>query len=231
MHQRAPRQHRYHPLQQPHLPSWWYRVEQIPQRHLHFNGWHENHFPGVLQVRMIHHISERKWNGLVVFCANIYSLDSGLPRVDSKNYGITIKETDQPLLLHRPKERLKPGGKVKLSSPSIFTQYMRVNIKNWYKHGNMYTICWHSNDVSQGRDQSMSLEILNNICSFLISISNSILNIWGNLLFCICHQRSGMCKRCQLDGGGITVKTDNPLRFWIVAILGGEVSLDIIKRS
>uniref|UniRef100_A0A3Q3RHZ1 Piwi-like protein 2 n=1 Tax=Mastacembelus armatus TaxID=205130 RepID=A0A3Q3RHZ1_9TELE len=29
----------------------------------------------------------------------------------SKNYGITIKEMDQPLLLHRPKERLKPGGK------------------------------------------------------------------------------------------------------------------------
>ncbi|KAM8887213.1 piwi-like protein 2 isoform 2-T2 [Spinachia spinachia] len=29
----------------------------------------------------------------------------------SKNYGITIKETDQPLLMHRPKERAKPGGK------------------------------------------------------------------------------------------------------------------------
>ncbi|XP_038559876.1 piwi-like protein 2 [Micropterus salmoides] len=29
----------------------------------------------------------------------------------SKNYGITIKEMDQPLLLHRPKERSKPGGK------------------------------------------------------------------------------------------------------------------------
>ncbi|KAK5871678.1 hypothetical protein PBY51_004543 [Eleginops maclovinus] len=29
----------------------------------------------------------------------------------SKNYGITIKEMDQPLLLNRPKERAKPGGK------------------------------------------------------------------------------------------------------------------------
>ncbi|KAM4616857.1 piwi-like protein 2 [Polymixia lowei] len=29
----------------------------------------------------------------------------------SKNYGITIKEMDQPLLVHRPKERSKPGGK------------------------------------------------------------------------------------------------------------------------
>ncbi|XP_072289719.1 piwi-like protein 2 [Eucyclogobius newberryi] len=29
----------------------------------------------------------------------------------SKNYGITIKEIDQPLLMHRPKERARPGGK------------------------------------------------------------------------------------------------------------------------
>ncbi|XP_041827468.1 piwi-like protein 2 [Melanotaenia boesemani] len=29
----------------------------------------------------------------------------------SKNYGITINEMNQPLLLHRPKERSKPGGK------------------------------------------------------------------------------------------------------------------------
>uniref|UniRef100_A0A671UFG7 Piwi-like protein 2 n=1 Tax=Sparus aurata TaxID=8175 RepID=A0A671UFG7_SPAAU len=28
-----------------------------------------------------------------------------------KNYGITIKEMDQPLLMHRPKERARPGGK------------------------------------------------------------------------------------------------------------------------
>ncbi|XP_036382072.1 piwi-like protein 2 [Megalops cyprinoides] len=32
--------------------------------------------------------------------------------LNSKNYGITIKELDQPLLVHRPKERSKPGGKV-----------------------------------------------------------------------------------------------------------------------
>lgn len=29
----------------------------------------------------------------------------------SKNYGIAIKEMDQPLLMHRPKERSRPGGK------------------------------------------------------------------------------------------------------------------------
>ncbi|XP_015196795.2 piwi-like protein 2 [Lepisosteus oculatus] len=30
----------------------------------------------------------------------------------SKHYGITIKEIDQPLLVHRPKERSTPGGKI-----------------------------------------------------------------------------------------------------------------------
>ncbi|XP_078812582.1 piwi-like protein 2 isoform X1 [Oryzias latipes] len=30
----------------------------------------------------------------------------------SKNYGITVQETNQPLLVHRPKERSNPGGKV-----------------------------------------------------------------------------------------------------------------------
>ncbi|MBN3310147.1 PIWL2 protein, partial [Amia calva] len=30
----------------------------------------------------------------------------------SKNYGISIKELDQPLLVHYPKERSKPGGKI-----------------------------------------------------------------------------------------------------------------------
>lgn len=34
--------------------------------------------------------------------------------MNSKNYGITIKEMNQPLLVHRPKERSKPGGKVDL---------------------------------------------------------------------------------------------------------------------
>ncbi|XP_043096806.1 piwi-like protein 2 [Puntigrus tetrazona] len=29
-----------------------------------------------------------------------------------KNYGIAVKELDQPLLIHRPKERSRPGGKV-----------------------------------------------------------------------------------------------------------------------
>ncbi|KAM9446701.1 piwi-like protein 2 [Clarias gariepinus] len=29
-----------------------------------------------------------------------------------KNYGITVKELDQPLLIHRPKERARPSGKV-----------------------------------------------------------------------------------------------------------------------
>lgn len=56
----------------------------------------------------------RKLHLSLLFCANIYTSVSGPPHIDSKNYGITIKEMDQPLLLHRPKERSQPGGKVKV---------------------------------------------------------------------------------------------------------------------
>lgn len=54
----------------------------------------------------------------------------GLPSVDSKNYGITIKEMDQPLLMHRPKERARPGGKVELffSYFNIITNVLSIII-------------------------------------------------------------------------------------------------------
>lgn len=53
MHQRTRRQHCHHPLQQPHLPHWFHWVEQITQRHLHFDGWHCNYLCGLLQVRLL----------------------------------------------------------------------------------------------------------------------------------------------------------------------------------
>lgn len=37
----------------------------------------------------------------------------------SKNYGIMIKEMDQPLLMHRPKERSKQQGKVEPLSVTL----------------------------------------------------------------------------------------------------------------
>lgn len=53
MHQRTRWQHRHHPLQQPHLPHWCHWVEQITQRHLHFDGRHCNYLCGLLQVRLL----------------------------------------------------------------------------------------------------------------------------------------------------------------------------------
>lgn len=53
MHQRTHRQHCHHPLQQPHLPHRCHWVEQITQRHLHFDGWHCNYLCGLLQVRLL----------------------------------------------------------------------------------------------------------------------------------------------------------------------------------
>lgn len=52
------------------------------------------------------------------------------PHLHSKNYGITIRDIDQPLLMHRPKERSKPGGKVKLffSVPSYMNKCARYMV-------------------------------------------------------------------------------------------------------
>lgn len=50
--------------------------------------------------------------------------------VNSKNYGITIKEMNQPLLIHRPKERSKPGGKVNLC-PTFSSFCFVVIIKSY----------------------------------------------------------------------------------------------------
>lgn len=51
--------------------------------------------------------------------------------VDSKNYGITIKEINQPLLIHRPKERSKPGGKVNLCPTFSSFSFFAVVIKSY----------------------------------------------------------------------------------------------------
>lgn len=53
MHQSTHRQHCHHPLQQPHLPHWCHWVEEVTQRHLHFDGWHKNHLCRILQVRQL----------------------------------------------------------------------------------------------------------------------------------------------------------------------------------
>lgn len=179
MHQRTRRQHCHHPLQQPHLPHWCHWVEQITQRHLHFDGWHCNYLCGLLQVRLLFPtancfcvcvcVVKYQQFGLHTNPTMKRSVGSGVffffspfsPMLmwlhvcfvflfNSKNYGITIKEMDQPLLLHRPKERSRQGGKVKtyvfkkvLFNSSVQQHYLCLreiflksvlNMEWWFPH-------------------------------------------------------------------------------------------------
>uniref|UniRef100_A0A673H435 Piwi-like protein 2 n=1 Tax=Sinocyclocheilus rhinocerous TaxID=307959 RepID=A0A673H435_9TELE len=84
-----------------------------------------------------------------------------------KNYGITIKELDQPLLSHRPKERSKPGGKVitgeilllpELSFMTGIPEKMRKDFKA------MKDLTMHINVGAEQHTQSLK-QLLHNINS------------------------------------------------------------------
>lgn len=80
----------------------------------------------------------------------------GLSHFISKHYGITIKELDQPLLMHRPKERAKPGGKVRLSSIScliiddqdsrLSSEFLHQNATLWLQYVLTMSIFFQANN-------------------------------------------------------------------------------------
>lgn len=98
----------------------------------------------------------------------------------SKNYGITIKEMDQPLLMHRPKERSKPGGKQvitgeillvpELSFMTGIPDKMRKDFKS------MKELTMHINVSSEQHTNSIK-QLLNNISSSPDSLKE--LRRWG----------------------------------------------------
>uniref|UniRef100_A0A673H5A1 Piwi-like protein 2 n=1 Tax=Sinocyclocheilus rhinocerous TaxID=307959 RepID=A0A673H5A1_9TELE len=96
-----------------------------------------------------------------------------------KNYGITIKELDQPLLSHRPKERSKPGGKVitgeilllpELSFMTGIPEKMRKDFKA------MKDLTMHINVGAEQHTQSLK-QLLHNINSNNEAVSE--LARWG----------------------------------------------------
>uniref|UniRef100_A0A3P8QN72 Piwi-like protein 2 n=1 Tax=Astatotilapia calliptera TaxID=8154 RepID=A0A3P8QN72_ASTCA len=111
----------------------------------------------------------------------------------SKNYGITIKEMDQPLLLHRPKERSRQGGKVKtyillvpeLSFMTGIPEKMRKDFRAMkYEYFSLLqlkgrtlpfeTICLQSSSFATGADVSWSREVVRDA-----SISSIPLKTWA----------------------------------------------------
>ncbi|XP_028269656.1 piwi-like protein 2 [Parambassis ranga] len=98
----------------------------------------------------------------------------------SKNYGITIKEMGQPLLIHRPKERSKPGGKQiitgeillvpELSFMTGIPEKMRKDFKA------MKDLTMHINVSTEQHTQSIN-ELLKNISTNPESLKE--LSRWG----------------------------------------------------
>ncbi|KAG8011711.1 Piwi-like protein 2 [Nibea albiflora] len=113
----------------------------------------------------------------------------------SKNYGITIKEMDQPLLMHRPKERSKPGGKQiitgeillvpELSFITGIPETMRSDfraMKDLTKHINV-TCEQHTHSIKQLlKNISTNPESLKEISRWGLEIDSQILMIQGRIL-------------------------------------------------
>ncbi|KAM3872188.1 piwi-like protein 2 [Diretmus argenteus] len=97
----------------------------------------------------------------------------------SKNYGIEIKEMDQPLLIHRPKERSKPGGKIitgqvllvpELSFMTGIPEKMRKDFRA------MKDLTMHINVSAEQHTHSIK-QLLKNIASNAETLTE--LNRWG----------------------------------------------------
>ncbi|XP_019740699.1 piwi-like protein 2 isoform X2 [Hippocampus comes] len=90
----------------------------------------------------------------------------------SKNYGIIIKEMDQPLLMHKPKERSKPGGKQVLTGEILivpelsFMTGIPENMKKDFR--SMKDLTMHINVNGDQHTHSIK-QLLKNISSDLDS--------------------------------------------------------------
>uniref|UniRef100_A0A8C4HH20 Piwi-like protein 2 n=1 Tax=Dicentrarchus labrax TaxID=13489 RepID=A0A8C4HH20_DICLA len=154
----------------------------------------------------------------------------------SKNYGITIKEMDQPLLMHRPKERSKPGGKQiitgeillvpELSFMTGIPDKMRKDFRSMKVHLSVFpligsvkimiesrtlpveTICLQSSSFATSADLSWSREIVRDA-----SISCIPLNIWAIFYPRRCaEQAEELVSTFKKVAGPIGVRLERPIR-------------------
>uniref|UniRef100_A0A8C1WA42 Piwi-like RNA-mediated gene silencing 2 n=1 Tax=Cyprinus carpio TaxID=7962 RepID=A0A8C1WA42_CYPCA len=94
-----------------------------------------------------------------------------------KNYGITIKELDQPLLIHRPNERSKPGGKVITGEILLLPELsFMTGIPEKMKKEAMKDLTMHINVGAKQHTQSLK-QLLHNINSNNEAVSE--LARWG----------------------------------------------------
>uniref|UniRef100_A0A3B4Y785 Piwi-like protein 2 n=1 Tax=Seriola lalandi dorsalis TaxID=1841481 RepID=A0A3B4Y785_SERLL len=153
----------------------------------------------------------------------------------SKNYGITIKEMDQPLLMHRPKERAKPGGKQiitgeillvpELSFMTGIPEKMRKDfraMKDLTMHINVSGE-QHTHSIKQLlKNISTNPESMKELSRWGLEIGSEILMIKGRILplETICLQSSSFATGAEVSWSREIVRDASissiPLNIWAV---------------
>ncbi|XP_053466165.1 piwi-like protein 2 isoform X2 [Ictalurus furcatus] len=151
-----------------------------------------------------------------------------------KNYGITVKELDQPLLVHRPKERSKPGGKVitgeililpELSFMTGIPEKMKKDfraMKDLTMHINV-SVEQHTHSLKQLlHNISTSQEAVKELSRWGLEISSDILVTQGRTLpmETICLQSATFVTSPTVDWSREVVRDSSisciPLDRWVV---------------
>uniref|UniRef100_A0AAR2JVP1 Piwi-like protein 2 n=1 Tax=Pygocentrus nattereri TaxID=42514 RepID=A0AAR2JVP1_PYGNA len=151
-----------------------------------------------------------------------------------KNYGITIKEVDQPMLVHRPKERSRPGGKVitgeilllpELSFMTGIPEKMRKDfraMKDLTMHINV-SAEQHTHSIKQLlQNISTNPEALHELSRWGLEISPEILVTQGRTLpmETICLQSASFISSPSVDWSREVVRDSSistiPLYCWAV---------------
>ncbi|KAK5602350.1 Piwi-like protein 2 [Crenichthys baileyi] len=152
-----------------------------------------------------------------------------------KNYGITIKEMNQPLLLHRPPERSKPGGKQiitgeillvpELSFMTGIPEKMRKDfraMKELTMHINVSSE-QHTNAIKQLlKNISFNPESRKELSQWGLEIGSDILKIQGRTLpsETICLQTSSFATGADVSWSREVVRDASissiPLNIWAI---------------
>ncbi|XP_007557107.1 piwi-like protein 2 [Poecilia formosa] len=153
----------------------------------------------------------------------------------SKNYGITIKEMNQPLLLHRPKERSKPGGKQiitgeillvpELSFLTGIPEKMRKDMRAMKELTNHINVSseQHTNSIKQLlKNISSNPESVKELSRWGLEIGSDILIIQGRTLplETICLQTSCFATGADVSWSREVVRDTSissvPLNIWAI---------------
>ncbi|KAM4746677.1 piwi-like protein 2 [Anableps anableps] len=153
----------------------------------------------------------------------------------SKNYGITIKEMNQPLLLHRPKERSKPGGKQiitgeillvpELSFMTGIPEKMRKDMRAMKELTYHISVSseQHTNAIKQLlKNINSNPESLKELSRWGLEISSEILMIQGRTLplETICLQTSSFATGPDVSWSREVVRAASissvPLNIWAI---------------